>query len=105
MKMVVRCTKNDGTNLAKIGATNMISHSSSLIRTTIYIINIKFILNPGLKIISGESPDTMTSQIHFSLVTTVSGRSNYIKLITLKTGAHEPKLALYISKKVVAQSL
>ena len=51
----------------------------------------------GLKIISGESLDIMTNQIHFNSVTYCFW---LVKLY--KTGAHEPKLALYISKKVVA---
>ena len=57
---------------------------------------------PGLKIISRESPDTTTGQIHFSLVTYRFWPVKFIRFITLKTGAHEPKLALYFSKKVIA---
>ena len=40
-----------------------------------------------------------TSQIRFSLV---SYRFWPVKFITLKTGAYEPILALYFSKKVIA---
>ena len=47
----------------------------------------------GLKIISRESPETITGQIHFSPVT-------FIRYITLKTlRANELKLALHISEK------
>ena len=35
----------------------------------IILFPVKIIIIPGLEIISGESPDTMTAQIHFSSVT------------------------------------
>ena len=56
----------------------------------------------GLEIIPGESPDTRTDQIHFSLVTYRFWPVKFIRQRTLKTGAHEPKLALYVAKKVIA---
>jgi len=54
---------------------------------------------PGLKIISGESPDKMTGQIHFSSAMYRFWLAIFLRRITLKTRVHEQKLALSISKK------
>lgn len=51
----------------------------------------------GLEIISGESPDIVTNQIYLGW----SHRFWSVKSktqVTLKTGTHAPKLALYILK-------
>ena len=51
---------------------------------------------PGLEIISRESPDTLTGQIHFSPVT-------YRQIYTLKKGAMNQNWHYnYFSKKVTA---
>jgi len=54
----------------------------------------------GLIIISGESPDTISGQIHFRSVMYCFCPVKSIREATLKTQAHEPKLAFYISKKL-----
>ena len=54
---------------------------------------------PGLKIISGESSDKMTGQIHFSSAMYRFWPAIFLRRITLKTRVHEQKLALSISKK------
>ena len=54
----------------------------------------------GLKIISKESPDTMTGQIHFGSVTYRFWPVKFIRKKTLKTlRTNELKLALHISEK------
>ena len=59
----------------------------------------------GIKIISGGSLDTMTSLIHFSSVKYLFLLVKFIRQITPKTRAHEPKLALYISKNFISHCL